>query len=96
MVINVKNKIILITMLILIIVSMVGCGDNNREIIANDGRSIYAENICNKELLIYDTDTNIVYIKQYTYNGNYIYTLYLSENGLPYKYVNGELIEVGQ
>ena len=96
MVINVKNKIILITMLMLTIVSMVGCGDNNREIVANDGRSIYAENICKKELLIYDTDTNIVYIKQYTYSGNYIYTLYLSENGLPYKYVNGELIEVGQ
>lgn len=85
-------------MLMLIIVSMVGCGDNNnnQEIIANDGRSIYAENICKNELLIYDTDTNIVYIKQYTYFDNYIYTLYLSENGLPYKYVNGELIEVGQ
>lgn len=92
------KRLFSIIILMLIVMSMVACGGKpaNNEIIANDGRSIYSVDIFRREDMIYDTNTKIVYISQYTYNGNYIYTLYLSENGLPYRYVNGELIEVGQ
>ena len=36
--------------------------------------------------LSYDTFTGIVYIKNYTYHGNYVYTPYYAPNGLPYRY----------
>lgn len=94
------KKIVLIIMSILITVSMLGCGgypsDDRTETIENDGRSIYSVDILMGENMIYDANTRIVYISQYTYNGNYIYTLYLSENGFPYRYVDGKLVEVGQ
>lgn len=40
---------------------------------------------CGEEL-VYDNMTGIVYIRQYTYNSNYIYTPYYAPNGLPYRY----------
>ena len=90
--------LVLIVMLVLIIMLAAACADSetNKEIIANDGRSIYAVDICDLEELVYDTNTQIVYIRQTTYCDCLIYTLYLSENGLPYRYVNGELVEVGK
>ena len=36
--------------------------------------------------LVYDPLTDIVYIKSYTYNANYVYTPYYAVNGLPYLY----------
>lgn len=92
------KKFIMALILILIVMLVAGCTDSetNKEIIANDGRSIHAVDICDLEELVYDTNTQIVYIRQYTYCGCLIYTLYLSENGLPYRYVNGELVEVGK
>ena len=92
------QRLFLIVISILIIVSMVGCGSNpaNNETIANDGRSIYSVDIFRDADMVYDVNTRIVYIAQYTYNGNYVYTLYLSENGFPCRYVNGELVEVGK
>ena len=90
--------LILIVILILIIMLVAACTDleTNKEIIANDGRSIYAVDIYDLEELVYDTNTQIVYIRQATYSGCFIYTLYLSENGFPYRYVNGELVEIGK
>jgi hypothetical protein len=90
-----KKKIILIAIMVHIIITMAGCGCNsNTEVIQNDGRSITAINISATETLVYDTNTRIVYIEQYTYSGNYIYTPYLSENGLYYRFIDGELVEV--
>jgi hypothetical protein len=93
------KKIILTVILILMVAFMVcGCGatEDRSETIENDGRSIYSVDISKRETLVYDTNTRIVYISQYTYNGNSVYTLYLSENGFPYRYVDGRLVEVGQ
>ena len=92
------KKFITLLILILIVMLVAGCADSetNKEIIANDGRSIYAVDIYDLEELVYDTNTQIVYIRQNTHNYYSIYTLYLSENGFPYRYVNGELVEVGK
>jgi len=80
-------------MLLFAIISMAGC-DDDPEMILNDGRSISEVNFYKEESLVYDSTTRIVYIRQYTFDANYVYTLYLSENGLPYKFINGELVEV--
>ena len=90
-----KKKIIYIIVLIIAIGSMNGCGCSEEpKRILDDGSSIFIDNIAKSEQLVYDSNTKIVYIRQYTYSGNYVYTLYLSENGLPYKYDDGKLIEV--
>lgn len=88
------KKIILITALVCTIMCTVcGCGDNS-EVITNDGRSITAIDLVSQEGLVYDTATEIVYISQSTYGGAKIYTPYFSENGLLYRYIKGELVEV--
>ena len=43
-----------------------------------------------------DEETGIVYIKNYTYYGNYVYTPYYSENGKLCKYDNGEIVEIAE
>ena len=92
-----KKRIITIMAFAAVVISMYGCCESNTETkILDDGRSITEWDIVKHEQLVYDSTTKIVYIKQYTYSGNYIYTLYLSENGLPYKYVDGKLVEIGQ
>lgn len=91
------KKVFVIIMLILAIV-FVTCSCQARadstEIIMNNGRSIRSVDISKEEALIYDPNTRIVYIEQTTHNLYNVYTPYLSENGLPYRYVNGELVEV--
>lgn len=91
------KKIILITVLVCtIIFTVCGCGGNS-EVITNDGHSIEAIDLITNDGLVYDTNTRIVYIRQYTYGINCtIYTPYFSENGLLYRYINGELVEVVQ
>lgn len=92
-----KKFILIISLLFTLLVSMTSCTSSNSsnvETIGNDGREIYSVDITAQEKLIYDANTKIVYISQYTYNGNYIYTPYLSKNGFPYKYVDGRLVEI--
>ena len=90
-----KKIILIVTLIITIAFTACGCkAENKTELIENNGRSIYSVDILQDEILIYDINTKIVYICQYTYSGNYIYTPYLSENGFPYKYIDGELVEV--
>lgn len=43
--------------------------------------------------LVSDHDTGIVYIKNYTYGGNYIYTPYYSKNGKLCRYDDGRIVE---
>lgn len=92
------KKVILTIILAFAIVFIVcGCESEDREeLIENNGCPIYSVDILQNETLIYDKNTRIVYMSQYTYNGHAVYILYLSENGLPYRYVDGELVEVGQ
>ena len=46
--------------------------------------------------LVSDPETGIIYIKNYTYHGNYVYTPYYSKNGKLCRYVDGEIKEVEQ
>ena len=66
------------------------------ESIGGDDRTIHAVDFNDARYvwLVYDIDTRIVYIKQRTYEGYYCYTVYLSEHGKPYRYIDGKLEEV--
>ena len=86
-----KYLVLLVFSIILVII-LNGCG--NPQVITNDGRIIRAVDITNEEELVYDIQTNIVWIRQLTSGGFAIYTLYISENGLPCKFINGQMVEI--
>lgn len=86
-----KKTLILIITLISITLSMSGCNSSSEPI---DGGGTISAHDFMEESLVYDTNTNIVYICHDDVTYDNIYTLYLSENGLPYRYIDGELIEV--
>lgn len=44
--------------------------------------------------LVSDCDTGIIYIKNYTYMGNYVYTPYYSKNGKLCRYDDERIVEV--
>ena len=94
-----KKLILTIILVASLIVSMTGCTSSSNdqvEVVENSGHEIYSVDLttAGNNKLVYDINTKIVYISQYTYNGNRIYTLYTSENGFPYRYVDGRLVEV--
>lgn len=60
--------------------------DTNGNIVIYDGKNIEfnTENI--NDLYIYDINTHIVYMENYTYYGNMVYTTYYDQNGKLCKY----------
>lgn len=44
--------------------------------------------------LVSDHDTGIIYIRNSTYNMNFVYTPYYSENGKLCRYDDGKIVEV--
>ena len=66
---------------------LTGCIDKNLE-------SVEMENATFN--LVSDPDTGIIYIKNYTYHNNHVYTPYYSENGKLCKYNDGKIVEVGE
>jgi len=90
-----KKIISTIVMIFIVLLMTCSCGAiGEPEPIKNCGETIQAINLLSKENLVYDINTEIVYLQQGTYGGSQIYTLYLSENGLPCKYIDGQLVEV--
>lgn len=89
-----KRIITLIITILLTTCLLSGCGaiaeENDVKVNGYDIRSYDFK----KESLVYDIDTLIVYIENHTYHGRCVYTQYLSENGLPYKYVDGKFVEI--
>ena len=75
----------LLALVICSILLLTGCSNENLE-------SIKIENTTFD--LVSDKDTGIVYIKNYTYCGNYVYTPYYSKNGRLCKYDDGEIVEI--
>ena len=64
---------------------LTGCANENID-------SVYIENTTFD--LVSDHDTGIIYIKNHTYNGRYVYTPYYSENGKLCRYDEGRIVEV--
>lgn len=90
-----NKKIILFALTMLFVFLLSGCSSNEEidQRSKDDGNNI--ESITLSEFdLVYDKHTQIVYINNCTANGYHVYTPYLSENGRPYRYINGKLVEV--
>lgn len=86
-----KNKVVIIFMVLFLffIVLLIGCAETTTLNVEGKGivQSPEFINICDGNVLLnYDTSTGIVYIKNYTHSGNYVYTPYYAPNGLPYRY----------
>lgn len=87
----------ILLIILLVIIWMSGCAVSNADSTAPcepTEMTCVPVNLYVNEGLVYDVNTNIVYINQRTYQGSRVYTLYLSPNGLPYKYIDGELVEI--
>ena len=61
-----------------------GCGDNTTYKDEYGAKQVRFLDI--NDILVYDVNTSIVYIKNYTYGFNITYTPYYSENGKVCKY----------
>ena len=88
-----RKKILVILLGFALSFSIVGCGEtkvlnvnvyNSNELGCDTlGKQSFIE-IGNG--LYYDAATRIVYMFNYTYNGNSVYTAYYAPNGFPYRY----------
>ena len=64
---------------------LTGCGENVDSVDIEENTTFD---------LVSDHDTGIIYIKNRTYCGFFVYTPYYSENGMLCKYKNGKIVEV--
>lgn len=81
------KRLLLITLLLM---CLTGCEDVNTTSIPAQADYDTTFN------LVSDPETGIIYIKNYTYYGNYVYTPYYSKNGKLCRYVDGEIKEIEQ
>ena len=65
---------------------LTGCTDENVDPVNNVGTTAFD--------LVSDHDTGVIYIKNYTYNGCYVYTPYYSKNGKLCRYNDGKIVEI--
>lgn len=88
-----KNKVVVIfvALFLFFIVLLVGCAETTTlnvnmegEVTTQSGKFVTISYYPIE--LSYDTLTKIVYIRNYTRYGNYVYTPYYVPNGLPYRY----------
>lgn len=86
-----KNKVVIIfiALFLFFIILLVGCAETTTvnvegEVTTQSGKFVTISYYPIE--LSYDTYTEIVYIKNYTRYGNYVYTPYYAPNGLPYRY----------
>lgn len=85
-----KKKLLACLVACTLLLSLTGCTSDPVQVnVSND------ENIASNQFgefrhigddLVYDTATRIVYIENYAYPMNDVYTPYYAPNGLPYKY----------
>ena len=90
------KKIFGICLLLLAIVVMTGCVDEGWKKYEEHTGYLF-EKIKGTECLYYDVNTQIVYVifNEVAHSSGYGYmSVYYASNGLPYKYVDGELKEI--
>lgn len=90
-----NKKIILFVLTTLFVFLLSGCSDGQEinQYSKGDRFDIKSTTFTESDL-VYDKNTKIVYINIYTAGEHYVKTPYLSENGQPYRYINGKLVEV--
>ena len=85
-----KRKLLAMVFSCFIALSLVGCSAEPVHVNVSNSESVHSnqfgEFVKIGNNLYYDSATRIVYIKNYTYMDNYVYTPYYAPNGLPYRY----------
>lgn len=86
-----RKKLMAIILSCILILSLIGCGavepvqvnvSNSTSVSSNQ----FGTFVSIGSNLVYDPATRIVYRKNYTYSGYYVYIPYYAPNGLPYRY----------
>ena len=88
-----KKKLLLGTITLLSVLMLAACGATDRQVNVSTEESLspmstlqLGKFIDIGDDLSYDSITKVVYLKNYTYYGNYVYVPYYAANGKPYKY----------
>lgn len=89
------KAIIILCIIFSMLFSMIGCAEEE-SIGGASFKSIdsSASDSIKRHGLTYDTDTNVVYIINYTSGTAYVLTPYYSENGKLCRYIDGEIVEI--
>lgn len=73
--------------------SLVGCGETTTLNVNVENSSELGNNTLGNQSFVaigndlyYDSATRIVYMRNYTYLSNYVYTAYYAPNGFPYRF----------
>lgn len=105
---NKRTLISILALILCMLCLLSGCNDGKRSASGNgsfhNSPDPVATEMANlravdgKDYLVYDVDTSIVYYMfstfQYAGYGYGYFGPYLSKNGLPCQYVNGEIVEI--
>lgn len=85
-----KKKLLIILMVFVLLFGLVGCSEEVVGVNVDNQDHLSSTKFCEfvkiGDNLYYDHATKIVYIKNYTYLSNHVYTAYYAPNGLPYRY----------
>lgn len=88
---NMKKKLVAIIFSCILIFSLTACSDSESvQVNVSNGKDIstnqLGEFVTIGNSLVCDSVTGVVYIANYTYNGNCVYIPYYAPNGFPYRY----------
>lgn len=85
-----KKKILVGLIGCMLAFSLVGCSSEPVQVNVSNNDNIssnqFGKFVDIGSNLVYDSATRIVYIEEYTYNGNTVHCPYYAPNGLPYRY----------
>ena len=90
---SIISYVVALILMIALCFCLVACEGNRLEN-QHEEANIKPFSVNSLHQLVYDEDTHIVYMRNSTTHGYYVFTPYYSENGKLLRYENGELVEI--
>lgn len=90
---SIISHIVALILMVALCFGLVACEGNRLEN-QHEEANIKSFSVNSLHQLVYDEDTHIVYMRNSTTHGYYVFTPYYSENGKLLRYENGELVEI--
>lgn len=90
---NIISHVVALILMVALCFGLAACEGNRLEK-QHEEANIKSFSVNSTHQLVYDEDTHIVYMRNSTTHGYYVFTPYYSENGKLLRYENGELVEI--